>query len=563
MIVSQEKLKELLVGPGFISASNFNKAVEEAKNKRSSLDDILIDANLIKDEQLGRLVADSIKEQFIDLKQEKIEKDLIKLLPESVASYKGIIVFQKEGETIKIGMADPTDQEMRRLLEQRFGGKVKIFLITKRDCERALSNYKESLKEGFAGILENLSREDLPGEERDASIVKVVDMIVGLGYENKASDIHIEPHEDKILIRFRIDGVMHDILDISKTLFDFIVSRIKILSKMRTDEHFSPQDGKFRFQAPGENIDIRVSVMPTVLGEKIVMRILSAKNRELSLEDLGLQKENFNKIINAIKNPHGMILVTGPTGSGKTTTVYSVMKILNTREVNITTIEDPIEYYIDGVSQTQVNVKADLTFAKGLRSIVRQDPDIIMVGEIRDEETADIAINSALTGHLVLSTLHTNDAATTMPRLLDMGVEPFLVASTVNIAIGQRLIRKICTKCRVSAALEEEEIRILELMPQVKKIINEAGHNDLKSLLLYKGAGCDVCGYTGFSGRIGIFEVMEMDHDLRELIVARASSENLAGAAIKNGMSTMLEDGIKKAFAGLTTIMEVIRLTKE
>ena len=425
-----------------------------------------------------------------------------------------------------------------------------------------MGQYKVGIGDAFQVMLNTLKDTTLSREERDEATVEMVDQLFQYGYQNRVSDIHVEPFEKKILVRFRIDGVMHDVLDLPSEVFELVVTRIKILAKLRTDEHRAAQDGKLRFATKKEKVDVRVSIVPTSHGENIVMRLLSSNSRQFSLANLGLSGNDLEKVKKVIQDPHGMILVTGPTGSGKTTTLYGVLKILNRREVNIATIEDPVEYDIEGVTQIQVNKRTDLTFAKGLRSLVRQDPDIIMVGEIRDEETAGIAVNSALTGHLVLSTLHTNDAATTMPRLLDMGVEPFLIASTVNVAIAQRLVRKICEKCRASYMLSEEEAQLIQetstLMAACKNKVGE----DLNSLRLYKGSGCKVCGDTGYSGRIGIFEVLEMQDNIKELILSRASSDDILMQAKENGMQTMMEDGMQKVFNGITTLSEVLRVTK-
>ena len=383
------------------------------------------------------------------------------------------------------------------------------------------------------------------------------------GQENKSSDIHLEPHSKNIVVRFRIDGIMHDVLEIPKQLSDLMLSRIKILAKMRTDVHRAAMDGKLRHKTDEETIDVRVSIVPVTQGENVVMRLLSVKSRKFNLSDLGFSGNDLKKVKRTIKNPHGMILVTGPTGSGKTTTLYAVLKLLNQREVHISTIEDPVEYDIEGVSQIQVNPKTNLTFSKGLRAIVRQDPDIIMVGEIRDEETAGIAVNAALTGHLVLSTLHTNDSATALPRLLDMGVEPFLVGSTVNIVIAQRLVRKICEKCRASYMLTSGERKLIELAPAIYDACKLKGSADLTNIRLYKGNGCKVCANTGYSGRVGVFEVLQMTEAVKELIMKHATSSEIKKYALGEGMVTMLEDGIEKVIQGVTTLSEVLRVAKK
>ncbi len=376
--------------------------------------------------------------------------------------------------------------------------------------------------------------------------------IINYGYKNRASDIHIEPLEKNSLIRIRVDGILHDIIELPKTLHQQVVTRIKVMSDLQTDEHLSPQDGKVTFNMGLEKLDLRISIIPITNGEKIVMRLLSERSRQFSLHNLGFSQEDFLKVKKAYEQPNGMILVTGPTGSGKTTTLYSIIKLLNRRNVNITTIEDPVEYTIEGINQIQTNVRTGLTFARGLRSLVRQDPDIILVGEIRDEETAGIAINSSMTGHLVLSTLHTNDAATAIPRFIDLKVEPFLIASTINIIVAQRLVRKICTNCRVS-----ETIQVDKLQEEFKRYFPKKNE-----ISLYHGKGCDICHNSGYQGRVGIFEVLVVNDEIRDGITNKESAEKIQAAAVNAGMTTMLDDGIQKVKSGITTLEEVIRVTK-
>lgn len=390
----------------------------------------------------------------------------------------------------------------------------------------------------------------------EISIIKIIDEIISYADEMEASDIHIDPNESCIRVRFRVDGVLKDICEISKEIHLEIISRFKILSGLRTDEHNAAQDGRFRsIVGAGKSIDMRVSIMPTYYGENIVIRLLRENSENFTLETLGFSLKDQEKILNAIKKPSGMILATGPTGSGKTTTLYTLIKTLNSKEISIITIEDPIEYSISDIEQIQVNPRTELTFAKGLRSILRQDGDVIMVGEIRDAETAGIAVNTALTGHLLLSTLHTSDSATTLPRLLDMKIEAFLVASTFCIAIGQRLVRKICQHCKTPKNLTEEEYLNLSLI--LKNKILE-GHR-----LFHHGRGCEHCGGSGYKGRLIINEVLVADDEIRNAILLKASAYELKQIAIKQGMTTMLEDGIYKAISGLTTIEEVLRVTSE
>lgn len=391
--------------------------------------------------------------------------------------------------------------------------------------------------------------------EKVTSVTQLIDLIVRKAWESGTSDIHIDPMDDAIIIRYRIDGVLYDVLSLKKEVQPLIITRIKVLSSLRTDEHFIAQDGRFRASYENGNVDLRISIIPTFHGENVVMRLLVGGARALSLEQLGFSPKDLKKIQMYMKQPYGMILATGPTGSGKTTTLYSVLQILNSRDVSIVTIEDPIEFAIPGLTQIQVNLATNLTFSQGLRSIVRQDPNIVLVGEIRDTETASIAVNAAMTGHLLLSTLHTNDAATTLPRLLDMGIEPFLIATTVNIAIGQRLVRKLCNACREQYTMSKEEITTLaELVPEELLTSNRT---------VYRAKGCDVCNHTGYVKRMGIYEVLEVSDEIRDLIKRRASADDLRKKAREEGMSTMLEDGFLKVAQGVTSIEEILRVVHD
>ncbi len=388
------------------------------------------------------------------------------------------------------------------------------------------------------------------------SIIKIVDALVAQAFFARSSDIHLDPEEKKLRVRFRIDGVLHDIYSFPKELHQEIITRIKVLAAMRTDEHQAAQDGRMRIAIPDSPpVDVRVSITPTYFGENCVMRLLISRADDFTLKDLGFSPHNLAIIAKAMKKPYGLMLATGPTGSGKTTTLYMILKELNKPEISIITIEDPIEYSLPGVDQIQVNAKTGLTFANGLRSILRQDPNTVMVGEIRDGETASIAVNAAMTGHLVLSTLHTNDAPTTLPRLLDLGVEPFLIASTLNIAIGQRLVRTICTDCKVKKELTDVELKTLtEAFPAELLQNNRA---------FYRGEGCKRCSSSGYRGRVGIHEVLEINEELRVMIMRRANADEMRAAAIKQGMITMTVDGFNKAVAGLTTLEEVLRVFHE
>lgn len=557
-MLSAKKLKDILVKPGYVKAAGFDMVLEDAKAKKISIEQSLVDKGLVKDEYLGQLIAENLKYRFVNLTQTEIKPEILKLIPEIVAKNKMVIAFKKDPEGLHLAMNEPDNLQLQHFMAKKTGENIIAYYATPKDILLAVKQYHKELKEEFSDIvLKNLSQVKA-GSKEQVPIIKIVESLIKYAYENRASDIHIEPHDEDTLIRFRIDGVLHDVLAIPKNYHDLIVSRIKIMANLRTDEHKSAQDGKIRFNLAEEKLDIRVSILPIVEGEKIVMRLLAKKLRRLNLDTVGLSLRDINKIKKNIKSPWGMILSTGPTGSGKTTTLYSILKLLNSRDVNISTIEDPVEYDVDGINQIQVDAETNLTFAKGLRAILRQDPDVIMVGEIRDEETAEIAINSAMTGHLVLSTLHTNDAATALPRLLDMKVKPYLIASTVLLIIGQRLVRKICPTCIESYSLPAAEF--IKLVPKgmAEKFVAEK-----KNITLYKGLGCKLCHKTGYTERLGIFEVLEITEPIRDLIVAKATSQEIKKQAISQGMTTMLEDGLEKVFMGQTTLEEILRATKE
>ena len=551
------QLVEFLVNGNFINQEQAEEFQRISDSGEKAFEEIILEKEILNERELGQIIADIQDWKFVDLNEIEIDKTALRLIPEHVAKGQIIVCFEKSDNQLKVAMTNPDDMALLHLLQKTLGYSILPYFSMPSMIEKAFQLYQKELKGEFDELIQAQSKEVATGEAPDSAIIKIVNLLLKDGYQKKASDIHIEPHQHNTVVRFRIDGVMHDIVTIPKISHDLIITRIKILSQLRTDEHQTPQDGKFHYEFEGEEVDVRVSILPTTKGENVVMRLLSEKSRRFSLEDLGLGEHDFSILRSNIKKPWGMILVTGPTGSGKTTTLYAILKILNRPEVNIATIEDPVEYNIDNLTQIQVNPRANLTFAAGLRSLVRQDPNIIMVGEIRDEETAMIAVNSAMTGHLVLSTLHTNDAATTLPRLLDMGVQPFLVSSTVNIAIGQRLIRKICERC-----VESYEITADELRKKIPETIVERLCKGEKSILLYKGNGCNHCQHSGYSGRLGVFELMEMTDDIRELIIKNADADMIKAKAIANGMTTMLDDAIGKVLRGVTTLEEILRAVK-
>jgi len=563
--LTDKKIAEILKKETYISAEDLEGAKKYISDVGATkgLVDYLLEQNIINKYLLGQALGEYFGVLYINLSQKKIAEDVLHMVPEVVARQKGVVAFARDPEGVKVAMVNPNDLATKNYLEKHFGQKVIPYFTMDYDLDDAMSGYQASLEEEFTKHIKEIDLGETSREEKDTLIVDLVDMILKYGYQNRASDIHIEPYEDKGLVRLRIDGVMHDILQMKKSLLAPIITRLKILSRIRTDEHRAAQDGKLKYKTENETIDIRISILPVTQGENIVMRLLSSRSRQFGLSDLGFSSQDMKIVKRAIKSPHGMILVTGPTGSGKTTTLYSVMKILNKRDVHISTIEDPVEYDMEGISQIQVNNKTGLTFAKGLRSIVRQDPDIIMIGEIRDEETASIAVNSALTGHLVLSTLHTNDAPTTLPRLLDMNIESYLVASTVNIVIAQRLIRETCSNCKVSYKMTQEEKDLLLHEPNLENLIKDLGKDKLEDIRLYKGKGCKVCGDTGYDGRLGIFEVLEITEEIRKVILADSSAGEIRKVAKEQGMRSMMEDGVDKVLKGMTTFEEVLRVTRQ
>lgn len=563
-LVDSEKLYQILTELKVIEQGKLDETLSFSKSQKIPLEQLLLEKDLITDENLGKIIADILNFPFIRLSQISIPDEILQVIPEIVADKQKIIAFQKDKEGLHLAMNDPSNIQIRDFVEKKAGIPVVVFFAMARDINDVLSLYSKDVKQTFADIIsENIQKAGaVSGELVEPPIIRIVDTIINYAYQNKASDIHIEPYEDASLVRFRIDGVLHDIVKLPLDLHQSIVTRIKVMARLRTDEHQAAQDGKIVYKtdasAEAEELDLRVSIIPIIAGEKIVMRLLSERSRQFSLHDLGFSDKDFIMTQQAYQKPYGMILSTGPTGSGKTTTMYAVLKLLNKRDVNIMTIEDPVEYEIEGINQIQVNSKTNLTFAAGLRSIVRQDPNIILVGEIRDDETAGIAINSAMTGHLVLSTLHTNDAATSIPRLLDMGIEPFLVSSTVNVIIAQRLVRKICLKCRVSKESEPEEFRKNFSEELMKKYFS--GNEKTR---IYSGKGCPVCHQTGYEGRIGIFEVLLIDDEIRQAITERSDAGVIKKIAVKSGMTTMIDDGIEKVKQGVTTLEEIMRVTKE
>lgn len=559
MKILPEELKAILLKSGFINEKEIDAAIKVSLQLNRPLSDILIFRGLISDQALSQLIAEHYNVPFVSLKNRTIDQKILETIPESMARLYRMVPFELEGDALKVAMEDPKDFEA--IEQARRSSRLKIFphLASSYNMTRALAQYKRNIKKIFEVIItENLQKApktdgDLSKIAQDLPVIKILETFLQYAIAEGASDLHIEALEDSMVVRFRVDGILRDIISLPKRLQKAIVARIKILSDLKIDEHRIPQDGRFKFQMDEEVVSIRVSVIPAFYDENVALRLLLESARPLPFEELGLTGKNAKIIYENLKKPYGLILLTGPTGSGKTTTLYSILNIINAPEINIWTIEDPIEYGIRRVNQTQINPTAGYTFASGLRSLLRHDPNIIMVGEIRDNETTSMVIHSALTGHLVLSTLHTNGAVGAIPRLLDMGAEDFLVASTLNAVIAQRLVRKICPVCIEKYTPEDFELTILK-----KKFGPKIASQDF-----YKGRGCTECGLSGYKGRVGIFEVLPITAGVRELALKHVASEEIEELAIKEGMVSMLEDGLDKISAGITTIEEVLRAVRE
>lgn len=559
MKFSSAQLKKILVASGFVTEQDFQLAAKSAEELNSDITDILIFRGIISEKALGQIIAEHLKVPFVTIGQQIIPLEVLELVPEKTARTHLVVPFALEKETLKLAMSDPSDFEALEFVRRHTGLTVEAYYATTADIRRALGQYKRNIREDFEKIIsENVEKaggksEDLLKIAEDIPIVKILNTILEYAIAESTSDIHLETLVNEVMVRFRVDGVLRDIVALPKKVEQALVARIKILANLKIDEHRVPQDGRYKYDMAGEVVAFRVSIIPGYYGENVVLRLLPETTRPHSLEELGFSGKNLKTIKDQIKRPHGMILVTGPTGSGKTTTLYSVLNMLNNVGVKICTIEDPIEYGLNRLTQIQVNTKSGLTFAAGLRSLLRHDPDIMMVGEIRDTETAEIAVHAALTGHLVLTTLHTNDAPGALPRMLDMGVEGYLLASTVNVVIAQRLVRKICQNCLVEKKPDKETLEYFQ------KMLGK----DLSKQKFYKGEGCAECGGTGYKGRIGIYELFEVSEAIRKLIIKRGSGDELKDQAQKEGMVTMLEDGIDKVASGLTTLEEVLRAVRE
>lgn len=570
--ISEEEIKKVLLAQKVITETDWEDAKKNASRRRRAIEEVLIERGFFNEQFLYELLGDLIKVPYANLRKIKLEPEIVNLLDEKTARDCQAVPFSVEENKVKVAFVDPLKKEALDIVAQALKKPIIPYLTSSKNFFFAAHLYEKNITEELHEII-NQKFKQVQGtpSQLDLPIIQIVDVILEYALFDQASDIHIEALPDAVVIRFRIDGELHDKVELPAEVHDAIVARIKILSNLKIDEHRVPQDGRFSFSLEGQEESVRVSVIPAFYGEKIVMRLMTDDAQNFSLDNMGFSEKNIAIMNRQVTKPFGMILVVGPTGSGKTTTLYSILNILNTEEVNICTIEDPIEYGVHRVNQTQVNPTAGYDFANGLRALLRQDPDIIMIGEIRDNKTAQIAVRAGLTGHLVLSTLHTNNAAGVPPRLLDMEVEPFLVASTLNVVIAQRLVRRICLKCIESYQLSNEEVQALskefdlEKMLQRFKELNwiEQKFTKFSELSFYRGKGCKYCHQSGYSGRISVMEILENTPDIQKSIIKNLSSSEIQEIAVKSGMITIFEDGLQKALLGTTSIAEVLSIKRE
>ncbi len=592
MRISDALVEKLLLGAAKVTDDQLKTLREQEKTEKKPLQDLAVRSNIISEKELTKLYAEEIDVPFVEFTPADIKRSTLKLIPDRTAhQYRAVVFNVAEDGTKQLAMEDPDDVQAISFLEKQLGSDLAIYIATASQIQAALEQYRGNIGNELTKVIseeeivdadaENVNEEDVA---EDSPIAQTVNLIIEYGVKSGASDIHIEPRENNVVVRYRVDGILREANRLPRKVLGALVSRIKILSNLKIDEHRAPQDGRFKVQFAGQVFALRVSTLPIVDGEKVVMRILNESGKPATLEELGYWGNSLKSLNHAIVQPHGMVLVTGPTGSGKSTSLFSSLSILNKPTVNISTIEDPIEYKIVGANQTQVNPQANMTFSGGLRALLRQDPNIIMVGEIRDGETAGLAVQAALTGHLVFSTLHTNNAATCLPRLLDMNIEPFLIASTVRVIVGQRLVRKLCPDCRIAIKPDQATLADLakafnldkpgamaHLHELEKQAISEQLGGDttepgttgktIASLWQAHDEGCDTCNHTGYKGRMGIYEVLENNEAIQKLIVSGATSDTIEQTAIEHGMVTMQVDGVIKALRGMTTIEEILRVT--
>lgn len=597
MDVLDKKIERILLASNKINKEQLDKLKEQAAADKKSLQEVVIANNITTEQELAMRYADQIGVPYIEFVAKDIPREILKKVPEHIAKQYRVILFDIEPETGTnlLAMEDPDDVQAADILQKTLGEKIRLYTASASTINAGLDLYRENIGTELTKVMsgEEEAEEEVTEEDiaEDSPIAQTVNLVIEYAVRSGASDVHVEPREQYISVRYRIDGVLKEVNRLPKKILPALVSRVKILANLKIDERRAPQDGRLKIAIADKMWSLRVSTLPIMEGEKVVMRVLNDTAKALTLEELGYWGISLRTVNEAIVQPHGMILVTGPTGSGKSTSLFSILSILNNATVNISTVEDPVEYRIPGVNQTQVNPKAGMTFAMGLRALLRQDPNVIMVGEIRDSETAGLGVQAALTGHLVLSTLHTNNAATCLPRLLDMEIEPFLIASTVRVVIGQRLVRRLCMECREAYQPDATEVQGLAKMfrlddPKIMahyhalekealdggvgKAIKEGEKAELattetgiKTLWRPHKGGCEACNHNGYKGRVGIYEALGNNPAIQDLITSNATSEAIQDQAVKDGMITMQMDGFIKALRGQTAVEEILRVTRE
>lgn len=576
------ELNQLIKKKRIISATELATLEKEFAGIKIPMpwEDFLLEKKALTEEQLNKVKSEEFGVPSVDLHDKEITEPILNLVPEPIARRHKVISFAKDKDGVSLAMVDPTDLQTREFIKKKTGLEVKVFLIGKSSLDFGLAKYHNNLEGEIQHMVAKGEKDEVKtGMQADDElkkmaeeipIIRVVDTLLEYAVIEKASDIHIEPQENAVVVRYRIDGVLHDVMTLPKAIQAALVARIKVLSNLKIDEHRLPQDGRYKIEKDGYKFSLRISTIPIFDGEKVVIRLLDESSKAMTLEALGFLPEQLDLVTRNIHKPHGMMLITGPTGSGKSTSLYALLTILNTKQVNISTIEDPVEYRIVGANQMQVNPKIGLTFAVGLRALLRQDPNIIMIGEIRDQETAEEAMHAAMTGHIVLSTLHTNSAAGAPPRLIDIGIQPYLIASTTNAIMAQRLVRVICTDCKTEEHPEEATFESLKkqfnldaLMEVLKKLDLAGKATKVSELPFFVGKGCDKCNNSGYRGRLGVHEILENTPEIQDLIVKRATAQEIEEKAIEQGMITMWQDGFIKAIKGITSIEEILRVTKE
>jgi type IV pilus assembly protein PilB len=574
-----KSFEQFLLQNGFLSGKDLD-VINLEVSKGGNLNQLLLAKKIIDEENLAKARAAFFNIPYVDLRKTQVSPTVLSVVPQESMNFYNLVPFELKDKVLKVAITDPANLSALEALEflgQKQNVQIQLYVASLASVDFAMGR-KKNIKKVVGQALEDIEKKELveqkvqnlnlkekevePEVVEDAPIIKIVDVILTNAIEGNASDIHIEPSEKDVRVRYRIDGILHTSLMLPRSVQSAIVSRIKILSNLKIDESRLPQDGRFHMETGKKAVDLRVSILPLIYGEKIVMRLLDKSTKAPTLEDLGLRSIAFNWVQDNIRKTHGIFLITGPTGSGKSTTLYSILSILNTTSVNIVTLEDPVEYFIPGINQSQINPDIGLTFAAGLRSILRQDPNVVMVGEIRDKETAELAVHAALTGHLVFSTLHTNNSIGAVPRMVDMGIEPFLLSASMNVVMAQRLVRKICPHCKIETEITPAFLQ--EIQTQLVGIPQDYLVGlDLQKMKLYKGQGCEKCGKIGYQGRMGIYEVLPLVTDIQDLVLSKAPVYKIYETANKLGMITMKQDGIVKILRGETTMDELIRVTTE